>query len=142
MKRIVFASDAFPAALDGRSRGRRAARLGAIKADIAAHLDEQELSINALAAHQRISPRYIQMLFHAEGTTFSRFVLGQRLARAHRVLTDPDYAGWTITGIALEAGFGDLSTFNHAFRRAYGVSPSDVRTAARAKTGGDGPSTT
>ena len=56
---------------------------------------------------------------------------GMRLARAHRLLAGPRYAAWTITTIALEAGFGDLSTFNHAFRRAYGMSPSDVRVKAR-----------
>jgi AraC-like DNA-binding protein len=115
------------------------ARLCAIKADIAAHLGEQELSVNTVAARQGVSPRYVQMLFEAEGTTFSRFVLGQRLASAHRLLSDPRYAACTITAIALEAGFGDLSTFNHAFRRAYGGPPSDVRAAVRCQTGGTSP---
>jgi AraC-like DNA-binding protein len=50
-------------------------------------------------------------------------------------LTDPRCAGWTITAIAFEAGFGDLSTFNHAFRKAYACSPSDVRAAARREDG-------
>ncbi|HEY7428129.1 MAG TPA: helix-turn-helix transcriptional regulator [Gemmataceae bacterium] len=132
MQRIVFASDGQLT----RSRGLRAARLCAIKADIASHLGEHELTVTAVAVHQRVSPRYVQMLFKAEGTTFSRFVLCQRLACAHRMLTDPRYAAWTITAIALEAGFGDLSTFNHAFRRAYGASPSDLRAAAWREDGG------
>lgn len=124
------------AAQVARSRGLRAARLRAIKADIALHLGEMELSVTAVAARQGVSPRYVQMLFEAGGTTFSRFVRGQRLARAHRLLTDLRYATWTMTAVALEAGFGDLSTFNHAFRRAYGGSPSDVRAAARREDGG------
>jgi AraC-like DNA-binding protein len=141
MQRIVFASDAFPATLDDRTRyarsgGLRAARLAAIKADIASHLAEHDLCVTAVAARHGISPRYVQMLFKAEATTFSRFVLARRLACAHRLLTLPDCAAWTIAGIALETGFGDLSTFNHAFRRAYGASPSDVRAAA--KKGGEG----
>jgi AraC-like DNA-binding protein len=74
------------------------------------------LSVAPVAAARRcVSPRYVQMLFEAEGTTFSRFVRGQRLARAHRLLTDPGHAAWTITAVALESGFGDLPTFNHAF---------------------------
>jgi AraC-like DNA-binding protein len=113
----------------------RAARLRAIKADIASHLGERELTVNTVAARQCVSPRYVQMLFEAEGTTFSRFVLGRRLACAYRLLTDPGYAAWTITAIALEAGFGGLSTFNHAFRRAYGGSPSDVRAPRRQDRG-------
>jgi AraC-like DNA-binding protein len=118
-----------------RSRGLRAARLLAIKADIASNLGEHELCVNTVASRQGVSPRYVQMLFEAEGTTFSRFVLRQRLARAHRLMTDPRCAAWTVTAIAFEAGFGDLSTFNHAFRRAHGCSPSDVRAAARRKDG-------
>lgn len=113
-----------------KKRGLRAARLRAIKADIAAHLGEPELTVGAVAARQGVSPRYIQMLFETEGTTFSRFMLGRRLACVHRMLTDPRCAAWNITAIALEAGFGDISTFNHAFRRAYGASPSDVRSSA------------
>ncbi|HWE17874.1 MAG TPA: AraC family transcriptional regulator [Hyphomicrobiaceae bacterium] len=113
-----------------RSRGLRAARLRAVKADIASNLGEHELCVNTVAARQGVS-----LLFEAEGTTFSRFVLGQRLAHAHRLLTDSRYAAWTITALALEAGFGDLSTFNHAFRRAYSCSPSDVRAAVRREDG-------
>jgi AraC-like DNA-binding protein len=113
------------------SRGLPAARLSAIKADIAAHLCDQGLTVGSVAARQGITPRYVQMLFEAEGTTFSQHVLGRRLALAHRLLTDPHHAGSTVTAIALEAGFGDLSSFNHAFRRRYGASPSEVRAAAR-----------
>jgi AraC-like DNA-binding protein len=107
----------------------RDARLRAIKADIAAHIRQQEFTIGAVAARQHVSTRYVQMLLESEGTTFSHFVLGQRLALANRMLTDACYDGWTISAIAMEAGFGDLSYFNHAFRRRYAVSPSEVRAA-------------
>lgn len=123
------------AALLARARGLRAARLSAIKCDIASHLGEPQLTVGAVAARQGVSPRYVQMLFETEGTTFSQFVLRQRLARAHRLLSDSRYAACTITAVALEAGFGDISTFNHAFRRTYGASPSDVRAAARPEYG-------
>jgi AraC-like DNA-binding protein len=112
-------------------RGVRAARLHAIKADIAEHVDSSDLSVAAVAARQRVTPRYVQMLFDTESTTFSQFVLGQRLARAHRMLSDLRYAGWTIGAIAFEVGFGDVSYFNRSFRRFYGDAPSQVRAAAR-----------
>jgi AraC-like DNA-binding protein len=112
-------------------RGVRAARLCAIKADIIDNLARQDLSIGTVAARQGVTPRYVQVLFEDEGTTFSEFVLGQRLVRANRMLTDWRFAGWTITTIAFEAGFGDLSYFNRAFRRLYAASPSEVRAAAR-----------
>jgi AraC-like DNA-binding protein len=110
-------------------RGVRAARLKAVKADIAANLTTRDLSVTAVALRQRVTPRYIHMLFDGEGTTFSQFVLAERLARAHRMLLDPRHAHQSIGTIAYANGFGDLSHFNHAFRRRYGATPSDVRRA-------------
>jgi len=46
-------------------------------------------------------------------------------------LSDPRLAEQTISTIAYEAGFGDLSHFNRAFRRRYGETPSDVRPRSR-----------
>jgi AraC-like DNA-binding protein len=111
-------------------RGLRAARMHAVKTDILDHLDRQDATLESVAARQRVTPRYIQMLFEDEGTTFSHFVLEARLARAHRMLIDPRSAGRTIGSIAFDCGFGDLSYFNRTFRRRFGATPSDVRAAA------------
>lgn len=112
-----------------RGRGARVARLRAVKADIVAHLTRRDLSADMIATRHSISPRYLRTLFESEQTTFTDFVLEQRLVRAHRRLTDRRYAGHLISTIAYEAGFGDLSYFNQAFRRRYGATPSDVRAA-------------
>jgi AraC-like DNA-binding protein len=112
-------------------RGLRAARLCAIKADIAGRLHQgSDVSIGKLAAHQRVTPRYIQMLFEGEGTTFTQFVLAERLARAHRMLINPNLPDRGIASVAFDAGFGDLSYFTRSFRRAYGARPSEVRDQA------------
>jgi AraC-like DNA-binding protein len=111
-------------------RGARAARLRAVKVDIADHLGG-DLSIVQVAARQRLPLRYLQRLFESEGTTFTEFVLAQRLERAHRLLSDPKLADRPIGTIAFDVGFGTLSYFNQSFRRRYGVSPSDVRAQAR-----------
>jgi AraC-like DNA-binding protein len=113
-------------------RGVSAARLRAVKDDILANLGHRGLSIDTLAKQHGISPRYIRKLFDGDGMTFSEFVLHRRLERAHKVLTDPRFDHLTISAIAFETGFGDLSYFNRVFRRQYGVTPSDVRNAARA----------
>jgi AraC-like DNA-binding protein len=115
-----------------RSRGLRAARLRAIVADISARLDQSDLTVFAVSARHGITPRYVQLLFQDEGTTFSRFVLKQRLAKVHRLLTDPRFAERPISALALESGFGDVSYFNRAFRRRYGATPTDVREHAMA----------
>jgi AraC-like DNA-binding protein len=115
-------------------RGLRAARLRAIRADIMNNLGSDEVRAAALAARHGVTPRYIQKLFESEGTTLSRFVLRQRLASVHRMLTDPRHAGSSIGTLAYSAGFGDLSTFNREFRRCYGATPSDVRSAHKGVT--------
>jgi AraC-like DNA-binding protein len=108
-------------------RGVRAARLAVIKADFAAN---PTLSLSAIAARQRITPRYAQMLFKEEGTRFTAYALEQRLVNARRMLTSPSHARWTIGAVASEAGFNDLAYFNRTFRRRYGATPSNVRAAA------------
>jgi AraC-like DNA-binding protein len=110
-------------------RGLRAARLRAIKADILANLGNSDLTVNAVALRQRVTPRYVQMLFQAEGVTFSEFVLGQRLTRVYQGLRDPRFRGTSISSIAFTAGFGELSYFNRTFRRRFGMSPSELRSA-------------
>jgi AraC-like DNA-binding protein len=111
-------------------RGLRAARLHALKADILQSLSSGHISTSTLAMRHRVTPRYIRKLFEGEGTSLSRFVLNQRLALVHRLLTDPRHGHRTIGALAFEVGFGDLSTFNREFRRYYGATPSDVRAAA------------
>ena len=119
------------AAETAKSRGVRAARLCAIKADILASASQPELTLSAIAVRHGVTSRYVQMLFETEGTTFSRFLLDRRLARAHCLLSNPRLAERTISAIAYEAGFGDLSHFNRTFRGRYGETPSDVRMSAR-----------
>lgn len=78
-----------------------------------------------------ISESYIRQLLAAEHTTFTDFVLSERLARAYRFLTDPLNLNRNISTVAYEVGFGDLSYFNRAFRRRFGTTPSEVRDLAR-----------
>ena len=111
-------------------RGIAAARLRAIMTDVCAHLGDGELSVADVAQRQRVTPRYVHKLFENEGLTFSSFVLGQRLARAHRMLSDPRLAARTIGSVAFDVGFGDLSYFNRTFRRRYATTPTDIRQSA------------
>jgi AraC-like DNA-binding protein len=114
-----------------RGRGVRAARLHAIKADIAGNAAGHGFSAQSIARRHRLSERYVRKLFEMEGISLTEFMLGQQLARAHGMLTDRRFAGRTITEIAFEAGFNDLSYFNRTFRRRYSATPSEVRAGRR-----------
>lgn len=109
------------------TRGVRAARLAAIKESVRENLCE--ITLADITVNQRLSSRYVQMLFEKEGTTFTEFVLEERLALARRMLVSPRSSGRKIIDIAYSCGFGDVSYFNRKFRQQFGVSPSEMRDA-------------
>jgi AraC-like DNA-binding protein len=114
-----------------RQRGAKAARLSAIRFDIMTELGRHDLSAEMIAVRHGISQRYVGKLFEQDGTSFKAFVLAERLAKAYRMLTSRQYDRLSITQIAFENGFGDISYFNRTFRRVHGAAPSDIREAAK-----------
>jgi AraC-like DNA-binding protein len=108
-------------------RGMRAARLHAAKTFIRHQLGRHDLSVTSIAAQLGVTPRYVHMLFETEGVSFTKFMVDQRLERADRMLRDPRFSHRTISAIAFESGFNDLSHFNRTFRRHFGRTPSQVR---------------
>lgn len=111
--------------------GVRTARLHAIKAHVLQNLDQQKLTTANVGLRHGVTSRYVNMLFDEEGTSFEEFVLLQRLNKARRLLTDPRFIKRTISSIAYEAGFSDLSYFNRTFRKRFEMTPSDVRAQMR-----------
>lgn len=111
----------------GDGSGVRAARRAAVKAAIRAHLGRPELGVAAVAARLGISARYVHRLFEEEGLSFSAYVQRLRMDQVRGRLVDPRHAHRRIAELAFEAGFRDLSTFNRAFRRYYGETPSATR---------------
>lgn len=113
--------------MESRSPAAPAARLSAIKIFVLDRLDDPALCLADIAAHMRISTSYVRKLFAAEGTTFTTFVLGMRLANVARLLTAPETRAESVSAIALRCGFNDISYFNRAFRRRFGCTPSQWR---------------
>jgi AraC-like DNA-binding protein len=114
---------------NGFTNGRSlpAARLRMAKTYIIENSQRRDLSVGGVAAHLGLTARNLQRLFEGEGTTFSEFLLAQRLSRAHRMLTEPRLAHSAVGAIAYDAGFGDLSYFNRSFKRRYGATPRAIR---------------
>ena len=86
---------------------------------------EQPLSLTALADSTATSPYHFLRTFrHVAGMTPYQFLLRTRLHRAAVRLRSSDM---TISTIAFDAGFNDLSTFNRRFRREMGETPGNYR---------------
>ncbi|HEX3919570.1 MAG TPA: AraC family transcriptional regulator [Caulobacteraceae bacterium] len=113
-----------------RQRGLAAARLGAVKTVIRERIGHFDLTAHAVAQDQGISPRYLRQLFEAEDQNFSGYVLEQRLGQAHAMITSRRFASESISKIAFEVGFGDLSYFNRSFRRRFERTPREARAEA------------
>jgi AraC family transcriptional regulator len=83
------------------------------------------LSLEELSALVGISPYHFLRTFkQVAGLTPHQFILRRRLREAAlrlRTTREP------VLDIALDAGFGDLSNFNHTFRTAFGTTPTNYR---------------
>ncbi|HEY0525477.1 MAG TPA: helix-turn-helix transcriptional regulator [Stellaceae bacterium] len=92
---------------------------------IEAQAAEEPLALADLARDAAMSPYHFLRAFrHVAGMTPHQFILRTRLHRAAVRLRRSDEP---VSTIAFDAGFNDLSTFNHRFRRIMGASPSAYR---------------
>ena len=89
---------------------------------------EQPIALNDMSREIGLSSFHFLRTFSAAlGVSPHQYLLRCRLRKAARLLTKPDHS---ITDVALEVGFADLSNFVRSFHRAAGVSPRAYRRAA------------
>jgi len=105
----------------------RSASLDRVKAFVERHLADAAMDTDMVAAEVGLSPRYINDLFSAEGTSLMRHIWKRRLENCRREMLDPLRAGHRISEIAWRWGFNDLSHFSRAFRQRYECSPRELR---------------
>ncbi|MFE7708406.1 helix-turn-helix domain-containing protein [Streptomyces sp. NPDC057486] len=94
-------------------------------------LADPYLGPDQIAAVHHISRRYLYKLMAEQGHTVSGWIRERRLAQCHRDLADPVLAHLPVSTVGGRWGFPDPAHFSHAFRTAYGISPSEARVAAQ-----------
>ena len=108
------------------ARDRRRAVEAALWIDENSH---REIELEDAARQAGVSPFHFLRLFSGVlGVTPHQYLVRTRLRRAARYLTDDNK---TVTDIAYDVGFNDLSNFVRTFHRAAGVSPLKFRKASR-----------
>lgn len=84
-----------------------------------------ELTFSDAARAMNMSEAYFSRYFHrATGLTFSEYLNYVRVENAVTLLGKRD--GRTMTDVAAACGFGTIRTFNRAFRKITGFSPSEL----------------
>lgn len=91
---------------------------------INAHFAE-DISRDDIAAYACVTPNYLSTLFHAEtGKTIREYISDCRLNESKRLLAATRKS---ISAIAMECGFGNISYFSTVFRKCVGKSPVEWR---------------
>lgn len=94
---------------------------------------EDDLSVPALAARARLSPRHFARAFRAEtGTTPGRYVDRVRLEHARRLLEE---SARGVEEVSRAAGYGTPEAMRRAFVKALGTPPADYRRRFHAPLG-------
>ena len=94
------------------------------------NLRSPQLGPNMLSRELGMSRSSLYRLLEAEGGV-ERYIRHHRMAESFAQLSDPSNKQ-PIVVIADELGMLDPSSFSRAFRREFGISPTEVREAARA----------
>jgi len=92
----------------------------------------EAVDLDAAAREVGLSPfHFLRVFSRVLGVTPHQYLVRARLRQAARMLAE---GAGSVTDIAYDVGFGDLSNFVRTFHRAAGVSPRAFRTAALAQT--------
>lgn len=107
-----------------------AARLLRVMQTDRPYLDPR-LSLSALAAQMDVSPNILSQVINQRiGRNFSDFVNAYRVDEFKRNMASPRFAGFSIMAVAFESGFNSKTSFNTAFKKLTGITPSQFARSA------------
>ncbi|MCB0488607.1 MAG: helix-turn-helix transcriptional regulator [Cyclobacteriaceae bacterium] len=105
-----------------------------LKKRLYAFMEEKELYLKRdlkmveVASGLNISEHRLSQLLNVHlGINFFEYINRFRIRRARLLLHDPSFHKFTIEAIARECGFNSKSTFNEAFRKLEGRTPSSYK---------------
>ena len=97
------------------------------------HLQDENLSVEAVAAVTAYSPFYLQRLFYIlTEMSLSDYIRGRKLSMAGQELQATDAR---VLDTALRYGYETPESFSKAFRRFHGVTPSAAQEPSTSSAG-------
>jgi AraC family transcriptional regulator len=112
------------AAPTGRETRRVIEAIRLVESDAARPLELREMA--AVAGMSKY--HFLRVFRRLTGMTPHRYLISARLRRAALALAS---SARPVIAVALDAGFGDLSTFNKTFRAVFGLTPTQYRDMRR-----------
>lgn len=89
---------------------------------------DSTISLKTVAENLAVSPREVsQVINESMQMNFSEFVNYHRVAKAKMLLANPSCWQQKIESIAYDCGFGNVTSFNLAFKADTGLTPSQYR---------------
>ena len=89
---------------------------------------DNELTLNVLAKRLSISPHHLSQIINGGlDQTFFDYINSYRVEAVKEMLLDPRKQHLTLLGMAHEAGFNNKTSFNLAFKKFTGTTPSEYR---------------
>lgn len=96
-------------------------------------IDEKEfldhtIGLDSIASELNLSKGHLSRVINAElNTSFSDYVNSLIVEETKSYLLNPAFSNYTLVAIGLEAGFNSKSTFNGAFKKVTGSTPSQFK---------------
>ena len=89
---------------------------------------DNRLTLDYISETLSISKGHLSRIINSElGISFPDYVNTLRVEEVKSYLQNPDFSNYTILAIGLEAGFNSKSTFNNAFKKITGTTPSQFK---------------
>lgn len=128
LKQPVFGLEKYKnSSMDAATSKKHMQRIRTLFESEALYLDS-ELHMAQVAQALGIPARDVsQVINENEQQNFSEFVNQYRIQKAKELLEDPTYAQEKIATVAYDSGFGNVTSFNLAFKSATQLTPSQYR---------------
>ena len=87
-----------------------------------------DISLISLAGSLDINPKVLSYVINEQiNKNFNQYINDWRIEEVKKRLNDKSYDHFKMLSIAFDCGFNSKSTFNLAFKKATGLSPSEYR---------------
>ena len=89
---------------------------------------DEKLTLNTLAKKLKTNRSYLSETINTHyQISFSNLINKHRIKEASELLIDKNYQHYSIEGIAKTVGYRNISSFNSAFKKETGITPSYFR---------------